>query len=132
MPHLLLDTTFLIDVLNDRRDRADLMEQLIVEQHSLGCCAINVAEVYVGMRAPEAEKTDALLRQLAYVPIRWEAAKLAGDLRREWSRKGLTLSLTDMLIAAVCLTESLTLVTDNRKHFPIPELSLYPLPGGAR
>lgn len=129
MSTLLLDTTFLIDVLNDRRGRADLMEQLILEQHTLACCAINVAEVYVGLRAPEAQKTEALLRQLAYVPIRWEAAKLAGDLKREWARKGKTLSLTDMTIAAVCLSEGITLVTGNRKHFPMPELSLYPLPG---
>jgi predicted nucleic acid-binding protein len=130
MATLLLDTTFLIDVLNDRRGRADLMERLIGEQHTLGCCAINVAEVYVGLRAPEAQKTEALLRQLAYVPIRWEAAKLAGDLKREWARQGQTLSLTDMTIAAVCLTERLTLVTDNHEHFPMPELALYPLPEG--
>lgn len=127
MPRLLLDTTFLIDVLNDRRRRADLMERFILEQYTLACCAINVAEVYVGLRAAEALKTEALLRQLAYVPISWEAAKLAGDLKREWARKGHTLSLTDMTIAAVCLIEGLTLVTDNRKHFPMPELRLYPL-----
>jgi predicted nucleic acid-binding protein len=128
MSTLLLDTTFLIDVLNDRRGRADLMERMILEQHTLACCAINVAEVYAGLRAPEAQKTDSLLRQLAYIPIRWEAAKLAGDLKREWARQGHTPSLTDMTIAAVCLTEGLTLVTDNRKHFPMPELSVYPLP----
>lgn len=128
MAVLLADTTFLIDVLNDRRGRADLMERLILEQHVLACCAINIAEVYVGLRTPEAERTERFLRQLAYVQIRWETAKLAGDLKREWARKGHTLSLTDATIAAVCLVENLTLLTDNRKHFPMPELSLYPLP----
>ncbi len=127
MARLLLDTTFLIDVLNDRRGRADLMERLVLEQHTLGCCAINVSEIYVGLRAPEAERTEALLRQLAYVPIRWEAAKLAGELKREWARKGQTLSLTDTTIAAVCLTEGLSLITDNGNHFPMPGLSLFPL-----
>ena len=34
----------------------------------------------------------------------------------------------DMLIAATALEHSLTLVTENRKDFPMPELSLYPLP----
>jgi hypothetical protein len=29
----------------DRRGRADLMERMILEQHTLACCAINVAEV---------------------------------------------------------------------------------------
>ncbi|HEX7362609.1 MAG TPA: type II toxin-antitoxin system VapC family toxin [Bryobacteraceae bacterium] len=128
MRKLLLDTSFLIDVLNDRRGRADLMERLILEQYKLACCAINIAEVYAGLRASEAEKTETLLRQLAYLPISWETAKLAGDLKREWARKGMTLTLTDTTIAAVCLTESLTLVTDNRKHFPMPELAIYPLP----
>jgi len=84
----------------------------------------------VGLRAPEAAKTEALLRQLAYVPIRWETAKLAGDLKREWARKGHTLTLTDTTVAAVCLTEGITLVTDNRRHFPMPELKLYSLPEG--
>jgi predicted nucleic acid-binding protein len=80
------------------------------------------------LRAPEAKKTEAFLRQLAYFPIWWEAAKLAGDLKREWARRGRTLTLTDTTIAAVCLTEKLMLVTDNRKHFPMTELSLFPLP----
>ncbi|HZQ52332.1 MAG TPA: PIN domain-containing protein [Bryobacteraceae bacterium] len=127
MPRLLLDTSFLIDVLNDRRGRADLMEQFIVADYILACCAINVAEVYAGLRVEEVAKTEALLRQLVYVPIKWEAARLAGDLKRIWARKGKTLTLTDTTIAAVCLTEGFTLATDNRKHFPMPELSLYPL-----
>lgn len=46
------DTTFLIDVLNYRRGRADEREQMIAEQHMVACCAINVAEVYVGLRSP--------------------------------------------------------------------------------
>lgn len=127
MPKLLLDTTFLIDVLNDRRGRADLMERMVLEQHTLCCCAVNVAEIYAGLRAAEAQKTEALLRQLAYVPISWNAAKLAGDLKREWAHRGQPLTLTDTTIAAVCLVERLTLVTDNRKHFPMPDLSLYSL-----
>ena len=125
---LLLDTTFIIDVLNDKRGRADLMETMIIDRRSLACCAINVAEVYVGLRSPEARRTEALLRNLIYAPITWESAKLAGELKRDWARKGHTLSLTDTTIAAVCITEGLTLVTDNRKHFPMPELTLYPLP----
>ena len=110
----------MIDVLNDRRGRASLMERLILERNTLACCAINVAEVYAGLRPAESQKKETLLRQLAYVPIRWKAAKVAGDLKREWTQKGQTLSL----IAAVCLIEGLTLVTDNRKHFPMSELMI--------
>ena len=128
MAQLLLDTNFLIDVLNDRRGRADLMKRFIVGGDVLACCAINVSEVYAGMRSSEASKTERLLRELMYVPIRWEAAQLAGHLKHDWARKGMTLTLTDTTIAAVCLTEGLTLVTHNRKHFPMSDLQLYPLP----
>ena len=76
------------------------MERMILEQHTLSCCAINIAEVYVGLRTPEADKAETLLRQLTYVPIRW-GAKVAGNLKREWARKGHTLTLTDTALAAV-------------------------------
>lgn len=127
MTRFLLDTTFLIDVLNERRGRYEVMKSLAA-QHELACCAINVTEVYSGMRGREAVRTEALLRSLEFIPIRIEAAKLAGELRQIWSRKGKTFSVPDMVIAALCITESLTLVTDNRKDFSMPELTLHPLP----
>jgi predicted nucleic acid-binding protein len=128
MTRFLLDTTFIIDVLNDQRKRLAVMKDLIAQRHELACCAINVAEVYAGMRQPETEKTEALLKSLEYVPISWEASKLAGELRQEWARKGKTFLLADMIIAAVCLTGAMTLVTDNRKDFAMPGLTLHPLP----
>lgn len=128
MTRFLLDTTFIIDVLNNQRKRFAVMKDLLAQQHELACCAINVAEVYAGMREPETQRTEALLRSLEYVPISWEASRLAGYLRQEWARKGKTFLLADMIIAAVCLTEALTLVTDNRKDFAMPGLTLHPLP----
>jgi predicted nucleic acid-binding protein len=56
MTRFLLDTTFIIDVLNGKRNRASVMKELIAKQHELACCAINVAEVYAGMRGPEKRK----------------------------------------------------------------------------
>jgi predicted nucleic acid-binding protein len=93
MTRFLLDTTFIIDVLNGKRNRASVMKELIAEQHELACCAINVAEIYAGMRAPEKDKTEALLRNLEYVPVSWEASRLAGHMKQEWTSKGKTLSL---------------------------------------
>lgn len=128
MTRFLLDTSFLIDVLNGRRSRAEVMKDLIAQQHELTCCAINVAEVYTGMREPETQKTEALLRGLEFVPLSFEAARLAGHLKQQWAGKGKTLSLADLLIAAMCLTEALTLITDNCKDFTMPGLTLHPLP----
>jgi len=128
MTRFLLDTTFIIDVLNNRRNRITAMKELIAASHELACCAVNVTEIYTGMRAAEAAKTEALLRSLVYLPVEFEAARLAGELRQAWESKGKSLSVPDMIIAAVCITEKLTLITDNRKHFPMPELSIHPMP----
>jgi predicted nucleic acid-binding protein len=49
-------------------------------------------------------------------------------LRRDWQKKGQTLSYTDVTIAAVALSNEVPLLTDNRKHFPSPKLQLFPLP----
>jgi predicted nucleic acid-binding protein len=52
---------------------------------------------------------------------------LLDELQNRWRKKGHTLSLPDVTIAAVALTYGLTLLTDNRKDFPMPELALYSL-----
>jgi predicted nucleic acid-binding protein len=127
MTRFLLDTTVIIDVLSERRNRLALIRDLIAQQHELACCPVNVTEVYTGMRAVESGKTERLLRSLAYIPISFDAARLAGELRQNWLRKGKIFSVPDMIIAAICITEKLTLVTDNRKDFAMPEVKLHPL-----
>src|SRR5579864_545561 len=124
----LLDSTVIIDVINDRNGRSQLLEGLIEEGTLLACCPINVTEVHMGMRANEAKKTDEFLASLEFYPVTWEIAKLAGALYREWRQKGLTLALPDLTVAAVAIRNGMLLATDNPKDFPMPELQLFPLP----
>jgi predicted nucleic acid-binding protein len=128
MTTYLLDTSVIIDVLNGKRGRDKLLKGLLQQGDLLGCCAVNVSEVYAGMRPKEEDKTEQLLQSLEYYEIKWEVARLAGLLKRDYAKKGSTLSLTDTTIAAVALEYNLTLITDNVKHYPMPELKLYPLP----
>jgi predicted nucleic acid-binding protein len=124
----LLDSSVLIDALNNRKDRPRLLAELSQRDILLACCSVNVTEVYMGMRRGEEAKTEELLGSLEFYAVSWETARLAGDLFRQWRRKGQTLALTDVTIAAVALEHHLTLVTDNRKHFPMPDLQMLALP----
>jgi len=129
MSILLLDTSVIIDAINEKKNRNDLLTDLAERQgHTLACCPINVSEVYAGMRPKEEQRTTALLRSLQLYPITFPVAELAGLLKRDYQRSGTILSLTDTIIAAVAIHNQLTLLTDNRKHFPMPQISLYPLP----
>lgn len=124
----LLDSDVIIDALNGKRGRNVLLEGLLREGRLLACCAINVTEVYAGVRPHEEERTGEFLDSLGYYPLTREIAREAGLLKRHWSRKGTTLSLADATIAAVALANDLPLITGNAKHYPMPELRLCPLP----
>jgi predicted nucleic acid-binding protein len=118
----LLDSSVLIDALNNRGGRVQILDQVSQQQIVLACCSVSVTELYMGLRPGEETKTERFLRRLEFYPVTFEASKLAGDLYREWRQKGQTLGLADLTIAGVALTHGLTLVTDNRKHFPMREL----------
>jgi predicted nucleic acid-binding protein len=94
MATFLLDTSVIIDVINGKRGRRQFLYDLLEQGNTLGCCPINLTEVYAGLR----------------------------------SGKGKTLNLGDVFIAATAIHNSLILLTDNVKDFPMKELSLYPLP----
>ena len=124
----LLDSSVLIDVLNDRNGRPQLLAQVSRQNILLACCAVNVTELYMGMRPGEEARSGKFLRSLEFYPITWEVAQVAGDLFRQWRQKGQTLGMADVTIAAVAIIHKLVLVTDNRKHFPMPDLLLMPAP----
>ncbi len=128
MAVLLLDTTVIVDALNGKKGRDQLLDELLAQRNLLACCSINVTEVYAGMRPHEASATEEFLRSLKFYEVTWEVARLAGELKNQWSTKGHTLSLPDVTVAAIALANGLTLLTDNRKHFPMRELELMPLP----
>jgi predicted nucleic acid-binding protein len=128
MATYLLDTSVIIDAINGKRNREQLLTGLLMQGHLLGCCPINITEVFAGMRASEELRTRELLESLEYYPISWPIARLAGLLKRDYTKKGITLAVTDVTIAAVALHHQLTLLTDNVKHYPMKELSLFPLP----
>lgn len=127
MATYLVDTSVIVDALNGKRERKALLERLLRDGNTLACCAINVAEVYAGMRPHEAAATDALLRSLDYYGIDWEAASHAGKIKFEHARKGRTLSIADTIIAAVALNNGLTLITDNIKDYPVSGLEIFPI-----
>lgn len=122
----LLDTSRIIDALNGRRDSKAHLSHLLEEGHMLACCTINVIEIYAGMRPKERNATDHFLKSLEYYEVTWKVAERAGRLRYEWARKGQSLSLADVTIAAVAIEHGLILLTDNARHFPMPELRMEP------
>ncbi len=127
MATLLLDTSIIIDAINEKKHRRQFLRGLVEQGNILACCPINITEVYAGMRPKEEAQTTSFLTSLNLFPITFFVARLAGELKRDFSKKGVTLSVTDSLIAAVAIEYQLALLTDNTKDFPMKNLKLHPL-----
>ena len=127
MAIFLLDTTVIIDVLRDRQHRPRQLMELLRSGNILACCPVNIAEIYAGMRPREEAATEALLDSLQMLPILPDVARLTGKLKQEYSKKGAPLNLADAMIAATAIYHRAVLITDNLRHFPMPELTLHSL-----
>ncbi|CAA7601500.1 tRNA(fMet)-specific endonuclease VapC [vapC] [Acididesulfobacillus acetoxydans] len=119
----LLDTTLLIDFLRGREEAVAMLNGL-VEEGPLACCPVTVAELFSGAGPDELHRIEELFDALVYHPIDYRTARRAGLYRRDYQRKGITLSISDTLIAAVAVENSLTFLTKNVRHFPMPELAV--------
>lgn len=125
---LLLDTSVLIDVLRSRNQRRQLLADLVRAGHTPATTALNVAELYAGMRPSEEAETEAFLEGLECLDLSATPARLAGKLKNAWAQKGRTLTLADTIVAAIAIDCRCALLTDNTKDFPMREVQLYPLP----
>jgi predicted nucleic acid-binding protein len=125
---LLLDTSVLIDVLRARKQRREFLAKIVREGHTLATTTLNIAELYAGMLQAEEPATQALLEGMNCFELSASVGRIAGKLKREWARKGRTLALADTIVAASAIEFGCSLLTDNRRDFPMPQVRLYPLP----
>ncbi|MSQ40199.1 MAG: type II toxin-antitoxin system VapC family toxin [Dehalococcoidia bacterium] len=128
MAKYVLDTTVLIDHLQGRNAVVELLASLAGEGHELGVCDINIAELYAGLRQDEQAQADRLIDSLSYFVVTYERAKQAGAYRYSYNRQGTLLTIADTLVAATAVGEGATLITANRKDFPMPEIILLQSP----
>lgn len=126
---LLLDTTVLIDALRDR-PVADRLRELRDADRVPWICAVNVDEVLRGTNAKEEALVIRFLSGLHLAPLGRPEGERAGRWRRDFARRGVTLSQGDCLIAAAAVGVDARLVTGNPKHFPMDELDVEHWPVG--
>jgi len=118
----LLDSDVIISYLRGLKETVFFVDYLFKIGSILGCCPVNIAEVYAGMKESERNETERFINSLRFFPISREVAKLAGNIICEYRSKGLTLSSTDAMIAAVAINNDFVLIIYNKKHYPMKEL----------
>ncbi len=126
MTTYLPDTNVLIDTLNGKRGQKEMLMNLVRQGHRLACCAVTVSELFSGIRPADLPKVETFISALSWQPTTPAIARRAGRWRHDYARQGVVLALADTLIAATAVEYGLTLITNNRKHFPMSELLLHP------
>ena len=118
---LLLDTDVLVEYLRGREEAVGYLEGLASD---LYVSVISVAELFAGVTGDEEERS---LRQflLAFdaVPVSEKVARTGGLYRRDYGPSHGT-GLADALIAATAEENGAKLVSFNRRHFPMVEITV--------
>lgn len=115
-PRLLLDTDVIVDHL---RGVPEARTYLSARTEVLLLSTITIAELFAGVReGPERTALDTFLTIFGVVDVDAAIAQQGGLLRRQYGRSH-NMGLADALIAATAEGAGATLVTLNRKHFPM-------------
>ena len=126
---VVLDTTVLIDYLRGRPvvDRVTMLRR---RGDVALTTALNVEEVVRGLHPDEEAAAGVLFDGLGIVPLGRSEGRQAGEWRRTFARRGVTLSQADCLIAAAAQAVAAVLVTGNPAHFPMSDVTLEHWPVG--
>ena len=123
MAQILLDTDILISVLRGNERVTRQLDERQREADQFSYSAVTVSELWQGIRPTEERLTRQLLSQMECLSVDDVVGRLAGQYLQRYQRShGVT--LPDALIAATAVLRRSSLWTLNRRHYPMPELSL--------
>lgn len=119
-----LDTTVLIDSSKGREPARSWIANVVRSAAEVGVSTVTIAEYFSGTPPPERGRAERLFAELTVWPVTAEIAIRAGIYRYDFGRRGLTRLTPDALIAATAVSVGATLVTNNVKDFPMPDVNL--------
>ena len=126
-----LDTDVIIDYLKNERSIFEIINSLKDREQPLFTTTINSFELYRGnLRLSKKSQEDAVklfLNNVAILNFTLEASEMAAEIFEQFKATGAMIELTDIMIAAICISRNESLITRNTKHFErIPRLKLEP------
>ena len=125
-----LDSTVLIDYLRGR-STVERVRALRRTGDVPATTAINAEEIVRGLRPAETEAATRLFGGLVVLSVDLAAAWQAGEWRRTFAQRGISLWQADCLVAATTKVNGGVLATGNPKDFPMEglEVALWPVGG---
>lgn len=119
MARYLLDTDALIDFSKGAEPTASFVVRLIRGEDDVGLCPINVAEFLAGIAPEHVARWLEFIDAMSFWPISQTAAIQAAAWSYQFARRGVQLSISDTLVAAVVKEQAATIVTRNVRDYPM-------------
>jgi tRNA(fMet)-specific endonuclease VapC len=123
MARYLIDTTTLIDFSKRIEPVAARLLAMLRAKEVIGVCDVVVAEFFTGVLPAERETWHTFIGSLHYWDTPFEVAMRAGEERYALARQGIQISITDAMIAATARAHGAIVITDNTRHFPMPDVT---------
>ncbi len=109
----LFDTGCLIDIYRGRSRIKPYFDYILNGDITPYLSVITEAELWRGLRVGELERHEALLSQFTILPLRSNAARLAGEWMQQYRSTGL--GWMDALITATAVTANAPVLTRDKK-----------------
>ncbi len=123
MGKYLIDTDVLIDHLRGEEKALHFLKQLNLQKSQIFYSVISKAEIYSGIMPDEEEDVALLFKSMNEVPIDREIAEISGRYKKMFfASHGLL--LPDALVAASAKRVGATLITLNKRHYPMRDIEI--------
>ena len=123
MSRFFLDSDVIIELFNGNQATYRLIDKIKIKEPP-SCSSLTLVEVKRGVKEHEKEIVDRFFDDLHIYPVDRVIAQKASDFCRGWRKKGKILQLVDACIAATCIINRFTLVTYNKRDYPMDELKI--------
>lgn len=100
---MFLDTTFVIDLLDDDPDAVERLDELITSTSPIALSTLTAFEVGVGLRTDERERFEEIIASIPVVPLGLSESRRAVDIHRTLRDAGEEIGVIDALIAGTAV-----------------------------
>ena len=121
---LVLDTDIVIDLLKKEPSVVARFLALLESKAVFLISPVVVAEVYAGAYAKEHKDIEAFFDLCHRIDMGSEAGRTAGLYANQYRKAYQGISLEDFMLAAAAKANRCPLWTGNRKHYPMPDITL--------
>ncbi|MGF1635880.1 MAG: type II toxin-antitoxin system VapC family toxin [Cyclobacteriaceae bacterium] len=121
MTQSLVDSDILSFYFKGDQRVAYFFKEYLKEFDIINISIITYYEIFGGLKFKKAERQIKEFEEFIFnntiVHISEESAKISGNVYADLRSKGITIGTSDILIAGIAIENSLTLVTNNEKHY---------------